>query len=94
MFQLDKGLSKDGARWGKFGSGNWESLMQQERPEAKVDGENDTAKETTEGEAPDDDGGAGGRGVRRILLNWYPEHYSANRMSLAIYGKGEYFRLS
>jgi len=29
-----------------------------------------------------------GREVRSILLDWYARHYSANIMTLAVYGKG------
>lgn len=101
LFQLDKGLSKDGARWAKFGSGNWESLMQRERnspQDAKAaepddvhpNGHLPTAIEN--GTAIVEPAGNGvneaGREVRAILLDWYAKHYSANRMTLAVYGKG------
>lgn len=78
LFQLDKSLSVTGNRWSKFGSGNYESLMNEERP--KEDGR-------VSGVAADD-GGEAGRQVRRILLDWYSKHYSANRMTLVILGKG------
>jgi insulysin len=76
IFQLDKGLSKAGARWSKFGSGNWRSLM----PYIKL--------EDAIAENAHDDGGEGGREVRRILLDWYEKHYSANVMTLAVCGRG------
>lgn len=42
----------------------------------------------SEGKEEGDDGGEAGREVRSVLLDWYGKHYSANRMTLAIYGKG------
>ena len=91
LFQLDKGLSKDGARWAKFGTGNWESLMKRER---NIPQDNVTANTTpTAGQLPEPEAeGSGvdeaGREVRNALLDWYAKHYSANRMTLAVYGKG------
>lgn len=87
IFQLDKSLSKGGARWAKFGSGNWDSLMKVERPSASTSNGNGTASLEKLNEDVDD-GGEAGREVRGILLDWYAKHYSANRMTLAIYGKG------
>lgn len=88
IFQLDKGLSKEGARWGKFGTGNWDSLMRAPRPEEKkANGAAATEAKATETEGPED-GGEAGREVRSILLDWYAKNYSANRMTLAVYGKG------
>ena len=99
LFQLDKGQSKDGARWAKFGSGNWESLMQRERSTAP-DNTPVKAGATGDGHANGHDPANGtgaheengiseaGREVRGILLDWYARHYSANIMTLAVYGKG------
>ena len=94
IFQLDKSLSAPDARWRKFGSGNWESLMARERPKAngsaKSNGSrsNGTATPLSQGSG---EGGDGGREVRGILLDWYAQHYSANRMTLAVLGKGSCF---
>jgi insulysin len=91
LFQLDKSLSAPDSPWRKFGTGNWESLMARDRPQANGtpnsngSKSNGTATPLSHGSG---EGGDGGREVRAILLEWYAQHYSANRMTLAILGKG------
>ena len=93
LFQLDKSLSATGNRWSKFGSGNYDSLMGQQTPKENghVNGAAVNGVSTKSEESEPDDGGEAGREVRRILLDWYSKHYSANRMTLVILGKGLFF---
>ena len=79
--QLAKSLSVEGHPWRKFGTGNVASLTEKAK---KAIGEADQEDEGKEG-----DGGAVGREVRKMLIEWWEKQYCAGRMTLAVVGKGE-----
>lgn len=62
--------------------------MQRERPTEKEPAKSQDSAIAVDAAEESDDGGEGGREVRAVLLDWYAKHYSANRMTLAVYGKG------
>ena len=85
--QLERHLSSDGHIWRKFGTGNTQTLLgpdvqeptSAEAPMA-VDSSDDTAQ-TPCSEA--------GLELRRRVMDWWSTYYCANRMCLAVLGKGK-----
>ena len=84
--QLERHLSSDGHIWRKFGTGNTQTLLGPDAQEptsaeapVAVDSADDTAQ-TPCSEA--------GLELRRRVMDWWSTYYCANRMCLAILGKG------
>lgn len=111
IFQLNKHLGKPGHPFGKFGSGNVESLSKaakelQTKGLLKNGSSNGKSGESSPFATPkssrtgspapstsssgdsEGDGGVIGREIRRRLVEWWTQEYSANRMSLCVVGQG------
>lgn len=62
--------------------------MGRKRTEAEEKAKSQTQTTVSDpSQADQGDGGAEGRETRRKLLEWYHQHYSADRMTLSVLGK-------
>ncbi|KIP05202.1 hypothetical protein PHLGIDRAFT_129039 [Phlebiopsis gigantea 11061_1 CR5-6] len=77
--QVAKGLSVNGHPWRKFGTGNVATLT--EKAKKAID------QTSRQDEDQEGDGGAVGREVRKMLIEWWEKQYCAGRMTLAVVGK-------
>ena len=84
-WQLSKQLSLPGHPFGKFGTGNINSLTQAARDLEKRQGVDSAQSVAKEGE--EKDGGFVARETRRRLIEWWETHYCASIMNLAILGR-------
>lgn len=62
--------------------------MGRQRTEAEERAKSQTKTDDSASAADVGDGGEEGRETRRKLLSWYDQHYSADRMTLSVLGKG------
>ncbi|KIM22228.1 hypothetical protein M408DRAFT_333007 [Serendipita vermifera MAFF 305830] len=83
VWQLSKDLSIPGHPFGKFGTGNIDTLTQAARDKESNAGHD--AQAALKGD--EKDGGVVGRETRRRLIEWWETHYCASIMSLAILGR-------
>ena len=97
IFQLNKHLTDDGHPWKKFGTGNRDSLLRAAKAAVHASGSATSSRVPSPSSSSGsslggaEDGGPVGREVRKRLIEWWTDEYSANRMRLCVVGKGKSF---
>ena len=89
--QVENLLSRDGHGWRKFGTGNIQTLLGDRVRGLTADDRADV-ESALEVESADTAWSDAGLELRSRLMEWWETYYCANRMYLAVLGKGRWSR--